>query len=106
MSKTNKSESKMSENNGKRPLLVTTAHRGVFFGYGVASTDKIIRIEEARMCVSWSQDVHGIVGLAAKGPSKNCKITAAAPAITLQDVTSVMEVSEEAEAKWKQEPWN
>lgn len=88
------------------PLVVTTAHKGVFFGYGTVTTDKTIRLEKARMCVSWSSDVKGIVGLAANGPTKNCRIGPAAPAITLQDVTSVMETSIEAEAQWNLQPWN
>ncbi len=87
------------------PLLVTTEHKGVFFGYGEQTAEKIIRLKNVRMCVFWSQDVRGILGLAANGPSKNCKVTPAAPAMTLQGVTSVTEVSEKAEAQWKLEPW-
>lgn len=90
----------------KIPLIVTTAHKGVFFGYGQPTNEKIIRIECARMCVYWSSDVKGVVGLAAAGPSKDCRIGPAAPALTLQDVTAIMEVSPEAEAKWNQQPWN
>jgi hypothetical protein len=87
-------------------LVVTTAHRGVFFGYGQLTNEKTIRLTEARMCVYWSADVKGVVGLAATGPSKSCRIGPAAPAITLQDVTSIMEVSPEAEAQWKMQPWS
>jgi hypothetical protein len=87
-------------------LVVTTEHRGVFFGYGIPTTDNTIRLEQAQMCVYWSADCRGIVGLAAKGPTKGCRISPAAPAITLQKVTSVMEVSKEAEEKWKQQPWS
>lgn len=87
------------------PLVVTTEHKGVFFGYGKPTANKTIRIEQAQMCVYWSTDVHGIVGLAANGPTKDCRIGPPAPAITLQGVTSVMEVSEEAAAKWKAQPW-
>ena len=89
-----------------QPLIVTTAHRGVFFGYGQPTTAKKIRIEQARMCVYWSADVRGVVGLATTGPTKTCRIGPAAPAITLQDVTSVMEVSPEAEAAWQKQPWS
>lgn len=88
------------------PLVVTTLHKGVFFGYGTPGANKTIRITEARMCVYWSPDVKSVVGLAANGPTKGCKVGPAAPAMTLQDVTSVMEVSAAAEAKWKEEPWN
>ena len=89
------------------PLVITTAHRGVFFGYGDPNQkSKTIRITDARMCVYWSSDVKGVVGLAAKGPTKECRIGPAAPAITLTDVTAVMEVSPEAEQRWKEEPWS
>jgi hypothetical protein len=89
-----------------QPLLVTTAHRGVFFGYGIPIDAKSIRLERARMCVYWTTDLHGVVGLATKGPSSGCRIGPAAQAMTLQDVTAVIEVSPEAEAKWNMEPWN
>lgn len=88
------------------PILVTTAHKGVFFGYGIPSTEKTIRITDAQMCVYWSSDVKGVVGLAANGPTSSCRIGPPAPAITLHDVTAVMEVSQQAELKWKQMPWN
>lgn len=88
------------------PLVVTTAHKGVFFGYGKPTTNKIIRLEQAQMCVSWSSDIKGIVGLASTGPSKSCRIGPPAPAITLQDVTAVMEVTKEAEKAWTLQPWN
>src|SRR5688572_20319081 len=57
-----------------QPLIVTTAHKGVFFGYGVNNGENTIRIERARMCVYWSADVKGVVGLAATGPTKGCRI--------------------------------
>jgi hypothetical protein len=84
------------------PVLVTTEHKGVFFGYGEAGipADRVVRIERARMCIYWSADVGGVLGLAASGPSSNCKIGPAVPAITLQAVTSVVEASPEAAAKW------
>ena len=88
------------------PLLVTTEQKGVFFGYGKLTTNKTIRIEQAQMCVYWSADVKGVVGLAANGPTKGCKIGPPAPAITLQNVTAIMELSESAAAKWKEQPWN
>lgn len=88
------------------PLLVTTSHRGVFFGYGTPSTKKEIRLERARMCVYWSADLKGVLGLASQGPSPTCKIGPEVPAITLRDITSVTEVSQAAETKWQSQPWN
>lgn len=88
------------------PLLVTTAHKGVFFGYGQPSDAQSIRIERARMVVYWSADVRGIVGLASVGPSKGCRVGHVAPAITLRDVTAVIEVSAEAADKFEAAPWS
>lgn len=96
---------KKQTTNGKIALVVTTAHRGVFFGYGQPTTKKTIRLTNARMCVYWSADVKGVLGLAHPGPSRNCKIGPAVPAITLQGITAVLEVSEEAEGRWQKEPW-
>lgn len=87
-------------------LIVTTSHRGVFAGYGQPTDNKTIRLTEARMCVFWAADVKGVVGLASDGPSSGCKIGPAAPAITLQDVTSVMEASKKAEDAWNKQPWS
>lgn len=50
--------------------------------------------------------MHGIMGLAAKGPDKECRIGPAVHSLVLRNVTAVIEVSDEAEALWKQEPWN
>lgn len=95
----------MSKSNGATPLLVTTSHRGVFFGYGKPGDADTIRIEKARMCVYWSQDVKSVVGLAANGPTHGCKIGPAVPAITLRDVTSVMEVTATVAKKFEEGPW-
>jgi len=58
------------------------------------------------MCVHWSSDVHGVMGLASSGPTKGCRIGPAVKAITLQGITAVMEASEAAEKAWKDSPWN
>lgn len=92
--------------NEPKALLVTTVHKGVFFGYGIPTNEKTIRLTNAQMCVYWSSDVRGVLGLASTGPSKTCRIGPSVPALTLQDITSVVEVSPEAEDKWKLRPWN
>jgi hypothetical protein len=89
----------------KVAVVVTTAHKGVFFGYGEPSDKATIRIEKARMCIYWSQDVKGILGLAATGPSKSSRVGPAVPALTLRDVTSVIEASEDATKAWEGGPW-
>lgn len=90
------------------PVMVTTAHRGVFFGYAAPGTDFAadkIKISEARMCVYWSSDCKGVLGLASSGPTDTCKVGPKVPSITLRDVTSVSEVSDAATARWEAAPW-
>ena len=93
-------------NNQNKPIIVTTSHKGAFFGYGVPSDAASIRIEGARMIVYWSADVRSIVGLAATGPSNGCKIGPKAPAITLREVTAVIECSEESAKAFETAPWS
>ena len=84
------------------PVVVTTEHKGVFFGYIKPGdvAEKTARIEKARMCISWSSDMGGVLGLGSIGPSPSCKIGPAVPALTLQAITAVIEASPEAAAKW------
>ena len=89
----------------KKALVVTTAHRGVFFGYGEQSDQPTIRLEKARMCVSWPEENKGVVGLAFDGPVKGSRIGPAAPSIILRDVTAVMECTPAAIKRWESAPW-
>ena len=90
--------------NNERAVLITTAHKGVFFGYATKTEGPTIKLRAARICVYWSVDLRGFMGLASHGPSGNCKIGPAAD-IELRDITSVTEVSKEAIAKWEKAPW-
>lgn len=87
-----------------RPVVVTTAHRGVFFGYAEDTDGEQIRLTGSRLCLYWSADVQGFMGLAAFGPSKSCTIGPPAD-ITLRNITGVLEVTPEAEQKWKDAKW-
>jgi len=90
----------------EKPLVVTTAHRGVFFGYAVPSDDPTITLRDARMCVYWPVDTHGVCGLANAGPSIGAKISPKVSRLILQNVTSVMVCSPEAVIAWESEPWS
>jgi hypothetical protein len=89
----------------KRPVLVTTAHRGVFFGYvsdadETTHTDRTLDLADARMAIRWGT-TGGVLELAATGPTSASKIGATAPLIRLHDVTSVSAVTPAAEAAWR-----
>lgn len=90
--------------NGERAVLVTTAHRGVFFGYANETGGETITLKRARLCVYWSADVRGFMGLASNGPTSGCRIGPAAD-IELRNVTAVVEVKPEAVARWESAPW-
>jgi hypothetical protein len=88
------------------PVLVTTEHRGVFFGYltGDAAKEKIT-LERARNCLYWTADVRGFVGLAESGPTAGCRVGPVAPKLTLFGITSVIECTPKAVARWEASPW-
>lgn len=87
-----------------RPVIVTTEHRGVFFGYATKTDGETISLTRARLCVYWSRDVRGFMGLASGGPTDSCRIGPPAD-ITLRAITSVIEVTPEAVTRWEAAPW-
>lgn len=90
-------------------VLITTdtTKRGVFAGLiNPEDYDKqTLTVEELQMCVYWSVDMQGVLGLASMGPSKTCKISKPVKRATLQGVTATVELSEEAYKNWKKQPW-
>jgi hypothetical protein len=86
-----------------KAVLITTEFRGVFFGY--LKEDKKapeqITLTGARNCIYWSSSVGGFLGLAAKGPDKECRIGVRVPEVTLYKVTSVTPVEDAAVKAWE-----
>jgi hypothetical protein len=95
-----------NRSNGKeRAVVVTTAHRGVFFGYAEKTDGEIIKLRAARNCLYWSADVKGFMGLAATGPTKSCRVGPAVD-IELREITSVIACTPEAVTAWEGAPWS
>lgn len=92
-----------------RAVVITTENRGVFFGYVEDGKDAElpteIELKSARMCVMWSSSVRGVLGLAATGPNRECRITKKVPAITLYKITSVTDCTPEAVEEWEKGHW-
>ncbi len=88
----------------ERYVVVTTEHRGVFAGYASDTDGDQIKLRDARLCLYWSTDVKGFMGLAGAGPTKRCRIGPPAD-ITLRNITSVIECTPEATAAWEEAPW-
>ena len=90
----------------ERKVLVTTVHRGVFFGTLVEEDEKKVVLKDARNCVYWSADVKGFLGLVASGPTVSCRIGPAALKLSLHDVTAIADCSPEAVEAWERAPWS
>jgi hypothetical protein len=88
----------------ERAVLVTTEHRGVFFGYATDVQNETIKLRAARNVVYWSADCKGFLGLAATGPKKDCKVGPAAN-IELRAITCVAEVTPVAVTAFEAAPW-
>lgn len=88
----------------KRAVLVTTLHRGVFFGYAKETSGKTIKLRAARCCIYWPSEQKGFLGLAANGPRSGAKVGPAAD-IELHDITSVSECTSAAVEAWEKSPW-
>lgn len=86
------------------PVLVTTSHRGVFFGYATETNSKTINLRAARNCLYWPANIGGFVGLANAGPNNQTKIGPSAD-MTLHDVTAVLKCTPEAEKAWVDAKW-
>jgi hypothetical protein len=90
---------------GERAVLVTTAHRGVFFGYAKETDGTVLKLRAARNCIYWSSDVKGFLGLASTGPTKSCRVGPQAD-IEIRDVTCVAVCSAEAITAREAAPWS
>ncbi len=88
----------------ERAVLVTTLHRGVFFGYAKETSGKTIKLRSARCCIYWPASQKGFLGLASDGPNAQAKVGPAAD-IELRDITSVSECTPAAVIAWEKSPW-
>lgn len=96
---------KQAKQNGiERAVLVTTQHRGVFFGYATKTDGAIINLRAARNCLYWAKEVKGFIGLASTGPIGGSRVGPPAD-IELRDITSVTTVLPEAVKVWESAPW-
>lgn len=89
----------------KQYVLVTTEHRGVFFGIMNQDDGKTVTLKNARNCIYWSRDTKGFLGLAATGPGLDCRIGPSVPSIKLDKVTAIVACTDEAVKRWESEPW-
>lgn len=89
----------------ERAVLVTTAHRGVFFGYATDIDGETITLKRARNCIQW-RGIKGFLALTTDGPSKDCRIGPAAEELQLRNITSVALCTPGAVKAWEAAPWS
>jgi len=82
-----------------RPVIVTTKHRAVVFGYTSDTEEDRIKLKGGRWAIYWGT-TKGINELAETGPTDKSKIGARAD-IEMRDVTAVIEVTPEAVKAWE-----
>ena len=87
-----------------KAVVITTKHRGVFFGRADDTSGNTITLKDARCAIYWSPETKGFMGLAVDGPGKKCRIGAKAD-IEVRDVTAVLECTPEAIERWEAAPW-
>ena len=93
-----------------KPVLVTDSHRGIYFGYLVSQTNggKTVKLERARHCfyyVAKKKDgERGVYSLATSGPQGGSKIGPTVT-MTINDVVTVVDCTQEAVAMWKTTTW-
>jgi hypothetical protein len=88
----------------ERAVLVTTAHRGVFFGYTFDTDGETIRLRAARNCIYWPSENKGFLGLASFGPLEGARVGPAAD-IELRNITCVADCTPGAVKNWEKSPW-
>jgi hypothetical protein len=96
---------KKTKTNGERAVLVTTSHRGVFFGYATKTDGTTIKLRAARNCIYWPTGQKGFLGLASDGPLTGARVGPAAD-IEVRDITCVAECTEKSVAAWEAAPWS
>lgn len=90
--------------NKERAVLITTEYKGVFFGYAADTSGDTIKLKRARNCIYWPAQNKGFMGLASDGPHRDARIGPPAD-IELRKVTSVVEVTPQAEKVWNEFKW-
>lgn len=89
----------------ERAVIVTTVHRGVFFGYATDTSGETINLRACRNVLYWPREQKGFVGLASTGPVRGSRVGPAADA-QVRCITAVLECSAEAIKAWEAAPWS
>lgn len=86
-----------------KTILITTKHRGVFFGRVFNDEpidgEHIRNVKDCRMAIHFGT-TRGVMQLAETGPTESSRISAKADMPIIRDVTAVITVTDEAAKAW------
>lgn len=107
MATTKKTTTKKTTTSDRIKVVITTKHRGVFFGeINRADVEKdVIEVHNKRNCLRWV-GVRGFIGLASEGPGSGCRVGPAAPIAWVRDVTDILLCTPDAAVRWEAAPWS
>ena len=90
----------------RKAVVVTTVHRGVFFGYLHSKDGDTVVLTQARNCLYWHKSVHGFLGLAKDGPNAECRVGPAVDRLDVYGVSTIANCTAKAISAWQGEPWS
>lgn len=85
-------------------IVVLTEFKEIFAGYTEDATGDRIQLRDARQACYFSEETHGLIGLAVTGPGKGSKIGPAAN-IEVRRVVNVIECQPTAIKAWSKASW-
>jgi hypothetical protein len=77
-----------SKKSAETPVLVTTAHKGVFFGYATETDGESIELRAARNCIFWGDRQQGLSWASPTWGRLRARESGRPPTFDLRDVTS------------------
>ena len=84
----------------ERPVIVTTEHRGVFYGWATDTSGDRIHLKRARMAIYWGT-TRGLMELCETGPTDKSRLSARAD-LEVRKITAVFAVTPEAAKAWEE----
>ena len=88
----------------ERLVVVLTEFKEIFCGWATDITGDRIQLRNARQACYYSEQTHGLLGLAVNGPAKGSRIGPAAN-IEIRRVVNVIECQSAAAEVWGSAKW-
>jgi hypothetical protein len=99
----------MSKAREKKAVVIFDSHRGICFGYleKITNAGKTVKLSGARHCFYFVEPPSGnkgVFSLGTIGPQDGSKISPRVT-VTINDVTSIVECTQDAVVQWEKIVW-